>query len=347
MKTPSSLRSPTAREPASPAGRRGLFVTGASGWLGSAVVRHAMSTGCVVAAASRQPASQPVSTTVAFDLDHDDGVLAKTLESVLSAAPAWSVIHCAGVAHLRVENPQARDRLHRVNVEGTSRLVRACALAGIERIVNVSSISVYAWPRGRPAHPVTESDPVGPETAYGKTKLAGERIVEQSGLDWRIARLATVFGPGDKANFSRLVRAIRRRRFVLPGAGEQRKSCLDIDTAARSLVALGLAENPPHRLLNMGIPRSPSLAEIAATIAGILQVPPPPGMPVAALRAGAWCGDLAARLGLPAPITSPDLDRLRAWTWVDSGRAAAMFPELERADFARGMERAAAFYGRC
>jgi nucleoside-diphosphate-sugar epimerase len=325
----------------------GLIVTGASGWLGRAVVQLATTLGCVVVAASRRSVAQKGSTRVEFDLQYDDVAIAKTFEPLLAAAPTWALIHCAGLAHVSREDAQACERLYQINVEGTARLVRTCLRVGVQRFVNVSSISVYDWARGRPERPHTEVDPVGPKTEYGKTKLAGERIVAESNLDWRVARLATVFGSDDRANFARLATAIRRRRFVVPGVGDQRKSCIDIDTAARTLVALALLPDPATRIVNIGFPESPTLAEITAALAALFSLPSPPNIPIAALQMAAWCGSIADRLKLPAPITSRDLERLCAWTWVDSSLAAEMFPELASATFAAVLERSSTYYSQC
>lgn len=322
----------------------GLIVTGATGWLGRAVAQHATSMGCVVVAAGRRMQHDLALKQVHFELEHDEEEIASAIEPVLGAAPTWAVVHCAGLAHVRVEDQFACERLHRINVEGTSRLAKACSKVGIGRLIYVSSISVYGWGTDPLDRPLAETDPVGPDTAYGRTKLAGERVVEASIADWRIARLATLFGAGDRANFSRLARAIRHRRFLLPGSGSQKKSCIDIDTAARAIISLALLQNPPHKLVNIGLRESPTLADISASLARVCGVSIPPSIPIVALRAAALCGNGLRRIKLPAPITTHDLERLCSWSWVDASRACGMLPALEASTFASGMEKAATYY---
>jgi UDP-glucose 4-epimerase len=217
-------------------------------------------------------------------------------------------------------------------------------MLGIHRFVQVSTIAVYDWEYGQPHEPCDETDRVGPSTAYGATKLAAEKIVENSSLDARIIRLATVFGVGDKANFFRLARAIRRRRFVIPGRGEQRKSCIDVDSVARVLVAMAGTSQPAHRLLNLALPAAPSLAEVSRTLAAVCDAPSPPHVPESVLRVVGWCGTKAASLGLPVPLTSTDLSKLCAWTWVDASRAVAMFPDLLSRSFSDALWQAAHHY---
>jgi nucleoside-diphosphate-sugar epimerase len=325
----------------------GLIVTGATGWIGRAVVAHARSQGRVVVEAGRRVDDSPSEMVVRLDLGDSDSAIASRFERFLQAASSWAVIHCAGLAHLKVEDHGSREALHRINVDGTARMARVCSSLGIRRFVQASTIAVYDW---APRHAFTvrdETEPVGPSTAYGSTKLEAERVAERSGLDVRIIRLATVFGAGDRANFSRLARAIRRRRFVIPGRGEQRKSCIDVDSAARILIAIAGMPDPVHRLVNVAFPEAPTLAEISQALAGACGVTSPPNVSESLLRVAAWCGSRATSLGLPAPLTSSDLNKLCAWTWVDASRAVEMFPELRSHTFADAMRRAARYYREC
>jgi nucleoside-diphosphate-sugar epimerase len=325
----------------------GLIVTGATGWIGRAVVAHARRQGRVVVGAGRQGDDAPAEMTVRFDLSDSESTIASRLERFLQAASSWAVIHCAGLAHVRVEDRESRDALHRINVDGTATMTRVCSSLGIRRFVQVSSIAVYVWGPGQPLAARDETARVGPATAYGATKLEAERVVEQSGLDVRIMRLATVFGTEDTANFSRLAAAIRRRRFVIPGRGDQKKSCIDVDSAARTLITIASMPDPVHRVVNVAFSEAPTLAEISRGLAGICGVPSPPHVPESLLRLAAWGGSRAASLGLPAPLTSSDLRKLCAWTWVDASRAVEMFPDLRSCTFGNAILQAAQHYRKC
>jgi nucleoside-diphosphate-sugar epimerase len=322
----------------------GLIVTGASGWIGRAVVSRARQLGHPVVAAGRRSYNGGSSIQATFDLQQDETAIVAAIGPCLRAASRWALIHCAGLAHVKSETRNARQLLQRINVEGTATLARSCISLGVSRFLYVSSISVYAWDSSPFTHPRTEMDSTGPQTEYGKTKLEGERIVMGSDLDWRVARLATVFGPGDTANFYRLARAIKRRRFYIPGHGEQRKSCIDVETAAGFLVTMATLPAPAHRLVNVAAPKTPTLAEISSCLAEAVGVPAPPRIPASVLRLAGYCGDLAGSLRLPTPVSSGDLERLCAWTWVDASRAIKVLPELESLTFAGGMDKARAYY---
>jgi UDP-glucose 4-epimerase len=301
----------------------------------------------LVVEAGRQIDDANAGMVVRFDLSDSEAAIALRLEKYIQASSSWAVIHCAGLAHLRVEDRESRDALYKINVEGTARMTKVCSTLGIRRFVQASTIAVYDWGAGQPLVARNETGRVGPSTAYGATKLEAERVVEQSGLDVRIIRLATVFGTGDKANFSRLANAIRRRRFFIPGRGDPRKSCIDVDSVARTLIAIAGMPDPVHRLVNLAIPEAPTLAEISQALARVCGVPMPPHVPDSLLRGAAWCGSRAASLGLPAPLTSSDLNKLHAWTWVDVSRAVEMFPELRSRTFADAMRQAAQHYSEC
>jgi len=323
-------------------GNCGLIVTGASGWIGRAVVRHARSEGRLVVGACRQASDNP--GMVRFDLSESESAITSRLEGVMKTASSWAVIHCAGLAHVGIEDRESQAALHRINIDGTARMTKVCSSLGVRRFVQVSTIAVYDWRHEQPRTPRDETELAAPRTVYGATKLEGERVVEQSGLDYLIIRLGTVFGSGDRANFSRLASAIRRRRFVIPGRGDQRKSCINLDSAARTLVAGADVVEPLHRLVNVALPEAPTLARISQAIAAGCGVPAPPHVPESMLRVAAWCGDRAASLGLPAPLTSSDLSKLCAWTWVDASRAIKMFPALQDLTFEKAMWQAAQHY---
>lgn len=325
----------------------GLIVTGATGWIGRTVVAHAKLQGRVVVGAGRQGDGTSAAMTVRFDLSDSDSAIASRLEPFLQAASSWTVIHCAGLAHVRVEDRESRDALQRINVDGTATMTRVCSALGIRRFVQASTIAVYDWSPGQPLAARGETGRVVPATAYGATKLEAERVVEQSGLDGRIVRLATVFGTADTANFSRLAAAIRRRRFVIPGRGDQRKSCIDVDSAARTLITIAGMRDPVHRVVNVAFPEAPTLAEISQTLACICGAPSPPHIPESLLRLAAWAGSRAASLRLPAPLTASDLRKLCAWTWVDASRAVEMFPDLRSRTFGDAMLQAAQHYRAC
>ena len=148
-----------------------IAVTGASGFIGRHVVSYLRSRGDDVIEVGR-----PL----------DPKVIGKAI------ARAETVIHLAGV----VSTSREQDYVT-VNVQGTRAVVVAAHAQGA-RLVHISSLAA-AGPAG-PLSPRSEDDPPAPMTAYGRSKLEGERAVAAvSGLQWTILRPGIVYGPGDRA----------------------------------------------------------------------------------------------------------------------------------------------------
>lgn len=153
-----------------------MLVTGAAGMLGQAVVAAATRLGHEVVALSRT------------ELDITD---ATHVGRVVAAAEPAVIINCA--AWTDVDGAETHEaRATTVNGAGAGNLARAAAACGA-RIVQVSTDYVFA---GDAERPYVEDDPVGPRTAYGRSKLAGEVAVAEATADHAIVRTAWLFGAG-------------------------------------------------------------------------------------------------------------------------------------------------------
>lgn len=311
-----------------------VFLTGASGWLGREITNRLVDQGIKICILGRTP---PLTRSGVrwFELD---------LESSERIPEDWSMaldpedifIHCAASAHRPKETAADRHLFTRVNVEGTRKVVRMCQERGIKRFVSVSSIAVYDWlEKAR----MSEDSSLKPTSAYGRSKLAAEEIVQTSGLDWRIVRLGTVYGAGDRANFSRMANAMKRRRFPIPGRGDARKSVISVTEAAALLSAFALQENPQHRLINMANPHAPCLQEIADAFSAQCGFPSAPRIPLPMIQAAAKVGDLLCKLKPGFPLNSSNIEKLTTSTWVDVTRMRENFPDHEWKPFRETLKR--------
>jgi nucleoside-diphosphate-sugar epimerase len=209
------------------------LVTGASGFVGSAMVRcllaHASTRRVVVAVRRSDPARQ------------GDPRLAERLISGLDGAQDWSdalvdvqaVVHCAARVH--VMHDGAADPLsefRRVNVEGTLALARQAARAGVRRFVFASSIKVNGEETGR-GRPFTADDVPAPLDAYGQSKHEAEQglreLASRTGMEVVIVRPPLVYGPGVKANFASMMRWLRKGVPLPLGAIDNRRSLVALD----------------------------------------------------------------------------------------------------------------------
>jgi nucleoside-diphosphate-sugar epimerase len=190
------------------AGERRILVTGASGFIGSALVPALNAAGYATRRAVRHAPEQrpPEAETLSvgdIDATTDWAEALHDIEIVVHLAARTHVLHETG------SDPLAA--YHRVNVEGTRRLATQAA-AGVHRLVFLSSIKVNG--ERTFARPYTEDDTPQPEDAYGTTKWEAEQtlraIGREMGLEVVILRPPLVYGPGVKGNFLRLMRLVSR-----------------------------------------------------------------------------------------------------------------------------------------
>jgi dTDP-4-dehydrorhamnose reductase len=153
-----------------------LLVTGAGGMLGRAATAAAERLGHNVIALRRTE----------LDITDADAVL----EVVTAAVPA-AIVNCA--AWTDVDGAEsAEEAALAVNGTGAGNVARAAAEVGA-RVVHLSTDYVFD---GGKRQPWIESDPVGPLSAYGRTKLAGEVEVAAATSEHAIVRAAWLFGAG-------------------------------------------------------------------------------------------------------------------------------------------------------
>jgi nucleoside-diphosphate-sugar epimerase len=184
------------------------LVTGASGFLGHAVAAELLGRGHEVAALVRRPGSEPDGTTpVAGDLT-DAEALRRALDEIRPDC----------VIHLAAEIASQRDeaRIAEVNVEGTRRLLEACAAAGGPRFLFASTV-VTGDAQGEV---LDEESELPVETAYGRSKQEGERLVRESGLDHVIIRPSHVYGPAGWFVEEFVTRLRQPGRFAVVGPGD-------------------------------------------------------------------------------------------------------------------------------
>lgn len=316
-----------------------VIVTGAAGWIGREVAASATALGLEVIALDA--AAESAGPWMAYRVADIASDVVLSLASAPALHGAFAVIHCAGYAHRPIETVDEIKRFHAINRDGTDRVLELSRRVGIGRIVYLSSIAFYDWRKGCD---FDERGPLASLTAYAESKLAGERLCRESGLDWRVARLGTVFGNGDRANFAKLADAMARGRFVVPGKGSARKSVLPLALAAELLVDLTVRECVPHQLVNVALPITPTLAEICDGYTRVCAFPRAKRVPLGLIRAMARFGDIAAALRPNFPLTSRNVRKLTTSTTVNTDRMIETWPKRKWGSFEEWLQESADFY---
>ncbi len=177
-----------------------MLVTGAGGMLGRDVVRVAEAAGHDVVGLPRA------------ELDVTD---ASAVRRAVADASPGAVVNCA--AWTDVDGAEADEaEATRVNGNGAGHVAAAATGAGAG-VVHVSSDYVFDGTKGAP---YVESDPTAPLSAYGRSKLAGERAVGDGPGARAIVRSSWLFGTGGR-NFVETMLALGTERDVVRVVGDQ------------------------------------------------------------------------------------------------------------------------------
>lgn len=197
-----------------------LAITGATGFVGQALLDRALKAGQTVRALTRR--EQPARAGVEWVR----GDLADRAALRELCRGAEAAIHVAGV----VNAPDAAG-FEAGNVTGTLNLIEAARHQGVPRLVHVSSLSAR------------EPD----LSAYGASKARAEKLVRAGGIDWTIVRPPAIYGPRDTEMFE-LFRLARWGLMPMPPR-DGRTSVIHVDDLARLMLALvPMSEDVSHQV---------------------------------------------------------------------------------------------------
>jgi UDP-glucose 4-epimerase len=228
-----------------------VFLTGATGFLGAAVVRSLLASGAECAVLARRPLAETRLETLAPRLARIAGDLRQS-ESYRAALAAFApdvVVHAAwaGADGAHYDDPAQFE-----NVTATARLVEAAIDSGAKAIVGVGSQTEYGPKSGA----ISERDAANPTTLYGIAKLAACRVLlakcEAHGLRGAWGRVFSIYGAGDddRRFLSMLIHAFRAGRSPDLTPCEQLWDFLHVDDAAAAIAAL--VKTPARGVYNIG-----------------------------------------------------------------------------------------------
>ncbi|HMH49758.1 MAG TPA: complex I NDUFA9 subunit family protein [Candidatus Acidoferrum sp.] len=198
-----------------------VFVTGATGFVGHALLHQLCAAGYMVRCLVRRGSEGRLRGLGAIARIEGDVLTRRGLAEDMAGCDA--VIHLVGIIR---EQRAADVTFERVHVEGTRNVLEAAKAAGVQRYLHMSALGT------RP----------GAASRYHQTKWAAEEAVRASELAWTIFRPSIIYGRGD--GFVTLLASMVRRLPVVPviGSGRQRLQPIAVEGVAAGFV--GALERP-------------------------------------------------------------------------------------------------------
>ncbi|MGE0886287.1 MAG: NAD-dependent epimerase/dehydratase family protein [Blastocatellales bacterium] len=283
--------------------KRSAFVTGATGCIGSALTLKLAENGWQVVALVRDHRRADFLKGLS-NLRLVEGDLADRDLITNAMRNCQVVFHLAAKVHATPDLP-ANDFFTN-NVDGTCNVVAAAIENQVDRLVFFSTVAVYpesdAWQ--------DESSLTAPTSAYGASKLRAEAIALASDkLKATVLRLPVVYGLRDRGNVARLIEAVKRGRYLIVGDGQNLKSMVAVENVVEAAILAAIDDRAIGQTFIVTDQRPYSQAEIAATIAELLDREKPRSFPRWPLLMIGCAADAISKLfDLHLPVSS---DRVR------------------------------------
>lgn len=322
------------------------LVTGATGFIGGALVEHLLAAGWLVhvlvrPASVRRLAGPERYQVSAAELDER--------ARVRHAAQGCDVVFHAAAIRNRWGTPSEAYR--QVNVEGTRHLLEA-SIGYARRFVYISSVGVLGYPG---MHGIDESFPIltrADTTDYHSSKAQAEQIVRERAdqVETVVIRPTITYGPGDADGmFTRMIDMRARGRWVHVGNGRNHFHLTFIDDLLRGLELAATRAEAIGQTLILAGPASIQVRELAAMIEDALGVPHQRFYVPEVLARGigacverAYAAGLALHVlprGLTPPITPDKIDTLCMHRGFSSARAGQRLGYTPRVGYAEGLAR--------
>ncbi|MGD2026834.1 MAG: NAD-dependent epimerase/dehydratase family protein [Anaerolineales bacterium] len=248
-----------------------FLITGAAGFLGSALANHLSREGHQVRGLDDLSTGEPQAL---FEDVHF------TRGDVNDRPKLWTLLQDVDcVYHLAARVLVAESLLYpreynAVNVGGTVSLMEAMRDVGVGRVVFISSGAVYG---DQQEQPVNENMSPQPRSPYAVSKLAAEYYVKTIGALWGIdtviLRVFNAYGPGQLLppahaplipNFLR--HAVRSGTLVIHGDGRQTRDFIYVSDVVRAMTAASTAPNVNQQVINIGTGQETSVRMVAEKV---------------------------------------------------------------------------------
>lgn len=285
------------------------LVTGASGFVGTHLVRQLVNDGHTVYSLVRATSKIEELQKLDIELIYSDVREKTSLENIFRSYPEIdTVFHLASLlTPVNVSDSIYWD----INYQGTQNLLEVCQNAKLRAFVHCSTVGVIG---PLPEIPADETSRCAPDSNYGESKYKAELLVLEyhKNFDFAVTvvRPAWIYGPGDRRTY-KFFRMVAKGRFFIIGDGQTRLSPVYVDDVVRGLILCAeQIKNAAGKVFIVSGEKSVTLEYLASTIAqetgtSILPFKIPAGI---AQVGAVMCEKLCKLLGIEPPIHRRRLD---------------------------------------
>jgi nucleoside-diphosphate-sugar epimerase len=273
-----------------------ILVTGASGFIGSHLVRRLAETGADVHVFLRSSSDTRRLGDLPGRLERHDADLTDpaSLRTAVRRVRPRTVFHCASWGG----HPGQTDgtTIFGTNLAGTFHLLAACEEAGFDRFVHTGSSSEY----GMKTAPMSEEDEPAPVDAYGASKAGAtlwcRAAAISRGLPVVTLRLFSPYGPWDDP--VRLIpaaaRAFLEGRSLQLASPSGARDFVHVDDVVDACLLAATVPSAAGEIINVGSGRQATAGEVVGILSRLIPSAPPPSWGVISPRAGSsvWVADI-------------------------------------------------------
>jgi 2-alkyl-3-oxoalkanoate reductase len=319
-----------------------VFVTGGTGFVGSALVRRLLAEEHSVVVLDLKPG------LVDGDLRQEGAELLFTSVTNRDAVArccegAEVVMHLADAIR---DIGASREDVRAVNVEGTRIVAEEAAKAGVRKLVYCSTEGVH----GHVEHPPgDEESPIAPADDFQQAKYDGElelRILDGTPFEYTILRPTTIYGPGDPGRFQVLFERVKSGAFPLFGDGQVLRHPVYIDNVVDAFLLAMEPDRGASEACIIGDAEYFTIEELvrkAGRAVGVeVEISYYPAWPLVA--AGHMVETVCKPLGIEPPIFSRQVDWFRQARAFRIDKARRELGYEPRVDIDTGLRRAAEWY---
>ena len=310
-----------------------ILVTGANGFIGARLCRTLSALGADVVAGVRRGAKLEYLSDLDLPHQYGDVTQPETLAELVRDVDV--IVHNAGLV-----KANRTEQLFEVNATGADALMQAALVTGtVSRFIYISSQAAAGPSSGSPRR---ESDEPQPITAYGRSKLAGERSLLQyrERMNLQIVRPAGVYGPGDREVFT-FFQAVSRGIRPHIGDIDRSISLIFVDDLTAG-IAQALPSGEVYFLAESGERTFGELVELVRNAVGkrALKVP----IPGPVFRALGALSQSARLFGAAPMLTWEKAGEILAGWQVSIERAVEHFDFAPQITFPEGARRTVEWY---